>query len=163
MIKVDEVKGLAELDRFLETLPEEMQRSMLYSSLMTAARPIMDQAKSNVQREFGGSMRWTGTLMQGITRGRMKKTGLAARVDVKLKRPKGTGPTVINGVHKKYGNDPFYGRYLEMGTSKMAPKPWLRPAADSKQDEAGEKMNEALQRQVLKWCKANGVTYEPGT
>ena len=163
MITIDEVKGLAELDKFLETLPEELQRSMLYSALMTAAKPIMDQAKANVQRQFGGSMRWTGTLMTGVTRGRMKKTGLAARVDVKLKRPRGAGPTVINGVRKKYGTDPFYGRYLEMGTSRMAPQPWLRPAADAKQGEAGEKMNAALQKQALKWCKANGVTYEPST
>ncbi|MGF6877368.1 HK97-gp10 family putative phage morphogenesis protein [Paraburkholderia sp. MM5477-R1] len=162
-VNVNEVRGLRELDEFLRTLPEQMQRKMLYSSLMTAAKPIMDQAKQNVERQFGGSVHYTGTLAKGITRGRMKKTGLAARVDVKLKRPKNQAKTRKGKVIKPYGDDPFYGRFLEFGTSKMNSKPWLRPAAMAKQDEAGRKLNEALQKQVAKWCKANGVTYKPGT
>ncbi|MGF6958001.1 HK97-gp10 family putative phage morphogenesis protein [Paraburkholderia youngii] len=161
--KVTDIKGLKELDDFLKTLPEEMQRKMLYSSLMTAAKPIMDQAKANVEREFGGSVHYTGTLAKGITRGRMKKTGLAARVDVKLKRPKSTAKTRKGGVNKPHGDDPFYGRFLEFGTSKMNSKPWLRPAAMQKQAESSRKMRDALTKQVAKWCKANGVTYKPGS
>jgi HK97 gp10 family phage protein len=163
MIEIKEVRGLKELDNFLQTLPEELQRKMLYSALMTAAKPIMDQAASNVQTLFGMSLRYTGTLHKGITRGRMKKTGLAARVDVKLKRPKSPGPTVIAGRKKPHGDDPFYGRLLEMGTSRMAAKPWLRPAGQAKQGEAGRALNLALQKQMAKWCKANGVTYKPGS
>lgn len=150
-VTVDEVRGLAELDNFLKTLPDEMQTKMLYSSLMTAAKPVMDQAKANVRREFGASAEYTGTLERGITRGRMKKSGLAARVDVKLKRPRAGS-----------GDDPYYGRFLEMGTSKMAAKPWLKPAGVARQSDAGRALNTALQKQVAKWCRANGVTYKPG-
>lgn len=150
-VNVDGVRGLAELDNFLKTLPDEMQKNMLYSSLMTAAKPVMDQAKQNVRANFAGSVDWTGTLERGITRGRMKKSGMAARVDVKLRRSRGGGP-----------DDPFYGRFLEMGTSKMAAKPWLQPAGVARQADAGRALNTALQKQVAKWCKANGVTYKPG-
>jgi HK97 gp10 family phage protein len=158
----EQVTGLKELDAFLSTLPDQMQRKMLYSALMTAAKPIMDQAKANVRTRFGGSVRYTGTLEQGVTRGRMKKSGLAARVDVKLKTPKGQSRTVKNGVVKENGDDPFYGRFLEFGTSKMAPKPWLMPAALQRQGAASKKFQEALEKQVAKWCKANGLTYKPG-
>lgn len=161
-VTINEVKGLKELDEFLKTLDDQIQRKMLYSSLMTAAKPIMDQAKQNVEREFGASLRYTGTLAAGVTRGRMKKTGLAARVDVKLKRPKNNAPSTIRGIRKPAGADPFYGRFLEFGTSKMRAHPWLRPAAEARSMQAGSEMNKALSKQVAKWCKANGVKYIPG-
>jgi HK97 gp10 family phage protein len=159
---VDEVRGLADLDRFLATLAEEVQRKMLYSSLMSAAKPVMDQAKANVRREFGASLDYTGTLERGITRGRRRKTGLAARVDVKLRRGRPASASTVNGVRKPYGDDPFYGRFLELGTSKMAAKPWLKPAGIARQADAGRELNKALQKQIAKWCRANGVTYKPG-
>ena len=166
MIKVDaEVKGLAELDRFLATLPEAIQRTMLASALRDAAKPIMDQAMLNVLLNFGGSPRSSGVLFSHITRSKYRRSGLAAAVDVKLKRRKGTAnkqPRRINGVYKPYGEDPFYGRFLEFGTSKMPARPWLRPAGLAKQDAAGHALNQALQKRMAQWCKKNGVTFKPG-
>lgn len=150
-VTVDEVHGLSELDAFLRTLPDELQRKMLYSALMTGAKPIMDQAKRNVQSRFGGSVDYTGRLERGITRGRVRKTGLAARVNVSLKGGRNNP------------DNPFYGRFLEFGTSKMEPKPWLRPAGEMRRTEAGREFNRALQTQIQKWCKANGVTFRPGS
>lgn len=162
MIKIDShVEGLAELEQFLTTLPDDISRKMLRSSLMGAARPIMRQAQENVRTMFGASPRYTGTLEAGIVRGRAK-TGLAARVDVKLRKPSSRGKQTKNGVKKGNGDDPFYGRFLEMGTSKMPAYPWLKPAAMARQDEAGAEMNKALMTQVARWCKANGVKYVPG-
>ena len=31
-------------------------------------------------------------------------------------------------IETRIGTDVFYGRYLETGTSRMKPRPWLRPA-----------------------------------
>ncbi len=39
----------------------------------------------------------------------------------------------------------FYGRFLEWGTSKFAAKPFMRPAADAKAEEAVTKMRDSLQ------------------
>lgn len=165
MISVESVTGLAELDRFLATLPEEIQRSMLSGSLRDAAKPIMDQAMLNVLTEFGGSPRSSGVLFSHITRSKTNKTGLAARVNVTLKRPRGGAskqPQMINGVRKPYGQDPFYGRFLEFGTSKMPARPWLRPAAIAKQGESSAMMRRALERRMLAYCKKNGIRYVPG-
>jgi HK97 gp10 family phage protein len=162
VIKIDShVEGLAEMEAFLRTLPDDIARKMLRSSLMGAARPIMRQAQANVQQTFGNSPRYTGTLAAGIVRGRAK-TGLAARVDVKLKKPRSKAKATVNGVKKQSGDDPFYGRFLEFGTSKMPARPFLKPAGMAKQDEAGREMNKALAKQIAKWCKANGVKYRPG-
>nr|WP_284508299.1 HK97-gp10 family putative phage morphogenesis protein [Caballeronia sp. NCTM5] len=160
-----QLQGLAELDRFLATLPEEVQRKMLASALRDAAKPIMGEAMLNVLLNFGGKPRSSGVLFSHITRSKYRRTGYAARVNVTLKRPKGPAakaPRRINGVYKPYGEDPFYGRFLEFGTSKMAAKPWLRPAALAKQDAAGRAMQATLQKRIAAWCKRNGVRYVPG-
>jgi len=139
MMSISEVKGLKELDAFLATLPEEIQRSMLSGALRDAAKPIMDQAALNVLMLFGGSPRSSGVLFSHITRSKYKRTGYAARVNVTIKRPRGAAaksPQIINGVRKPYGQDAFYGRFLEFGTSKMQARPWLRPAGIAKQDDA---------------------------
>jgi HK97 gp10 family phage protein len=162
VIKIDShVAGLAELENFLKALPDDVSRKMLRSALMSAARPIMRQAQENVQQTFGNSRRSTGTLAAGIVRGRAK-TGLAARVDVKLRKPKSRGKQTINGVKKAHGDDPFYGRFLEFGTSKMPARPFLKPAAMSKQDASGAEFNKALTKQVMKWCKQHGIRFLPG-
>ncbi|SAL03093.1 hypothetical protein AWB78_06505 [Caballeronia calidae] len=165
MISIESVQGLAELDHFLSTLPEEVQRSMLSGSLRDAAKPVMNQAMLNVLTLFGGKPRSSGVLFSHITRSKYKRTGYASRVDVTLNRPRGAASKqsqIINGVRKPYGQDPFYGRFLEFGTSKMRAYPWLRPAAIAKQSEANRAMNRALQKRMLLWCKRNGVRYTVG-
>lgn len=42
-----------------------------------------------------------------------------------------SGPGVdAEGIYADTGTDLDYGLFLEMGTSKMEPRPWLRPALD---------------------------------
>jgi HK97 gp10 family phage protein len=162
VIRIDEVKGLAEMDEFLKTLPDVLQRKMLVTGLRAAGKPILEQAKQNVRSLFGDSARYSGVLEEGLVIAKQRKTGLAARVNVKTRKPRGEAWTYINGVRKPYGRDPFYGRFLEKGTSKMAPKPFLAPAGYSRQTQAGQALNASLQKQMLKWCKANGVKYQTG-
>jgi HK97 gp10 family phage protein len=160
-VKID-VKGMNEVEKFLKTLPDEVSRKMLYGALMGAAMPIMKQARANVLRNFGRSARYTYTLEEAMVRGRSKKTGLAARVNVMIKKGKVKGKTVKYGVEKPYGDDAFYGRFLEFGTSKMAAKPFLRPAADSMAREAAKRFNNTINKRMAKWCKQNGVRHRPG-
>jgi HK97 gp10 family phage protein len=168
-ITVDsKVEGLAELEQFLRTLPDQMQRSMLTSALKAAAAPILKQAQTNVSLLFnhpganGKPNRYSGVLAAGMRTAKVKGY-YAVTVNVQLKT-KGVDstPQTIHGVRKPYGWDPFYGRFLEKGTSKMAAKPWLQPAALAQQTAAGTAMNASLQKRIAAWCKKNGVRYEPG-
>jgi HK97 gp10 family phage protein len=158
-----EVKGLADCEKFLRTLPDEVARKMLYGALMGGATPIMQQARENVLRNFGRSARYTYTLEEAIVRGRNRRTKLAARVDVKIRKGRQRDRMIKAGVIKPHGDDAFYGRFLEMGTSKMAAKPFLRPAADAKAGESARRFNNTLMKRMAKWCKQNGVAYRtPG-
>lgn len=47
-------------------------------------------------------------------------------------------------------NDPFYWRFLELGTKKMAARPFLQPAAASKGDEAISKFMQSVVPQIEK-------------
>ena len=163
-MKIDlEVKGLKEVEQFLKTLPDEVSRKMLYGALMGGATPIMQQAKLNVLSNFGRSARYTYTLEEALVRGRRKNTGLAARVDVKIRKGKVRDRMVKAGVIKPHGDDAFYGRFLEFGTSKMPAYPFLKPAADAKAGEAIKRFNGTLMKRMAKWCKDNGVVYRsPG-
>jgi HK97 gp10 family phage protein len=163
VIKIEEVKGLKELDEFLKTLPDELQRKMLASALRAAGKPILEQAKQNVHSLFGSSDRYSGVLEAGLVIAKQRNSGLAARVNVKTRKPRGEAWSHINGVRKPHGHDPFYGRFLEKGTSKMAPKPFLAPAGYSRQAEAGRALNVALDKQMKRWAKKNGLKYRPGS
>jgi HK97 gp10 family phage protein len=158
-----EVKGMAEAEQFLKTLPDQIASKMLYGALMTGAKPILDQAKANVRGLFGGSSRYTGTLESALVRGRNRRTGLAARVDVKLRRARNKGRTVKNGVDKPGGDDAYYGSFLEFGTSKMEAKPFLKPAGEQRAGDAARGFNKTLMQRMSKWCAKNGVTYRSGS
>lgn len=47
-------------------------------------------------------------------------------------------------------NDPYYWRFLEMGTRKMAAKPFMRPAAENKGAQAVEKFMQTVVPQIEK-------------
>lgn len=47
-------------------------------------------------------------------------------------------------------NDPYYWRFVEMGTRKMAARPFLRPAASSKGQEAIDKFMQSVVPQIEK-------------
>ncbi|SPA17254.1 HK97 gp10 family phage protein [Cupriavidus taiwanensis] len=160
MPTVAEIKGLKEFDEFMKTLPEEIQRKFLAGALYAGAKPVVDAAAKNVQARYGSSPRYTGTLARGITRSRTNKTRWAAQVNVKLRKGKSRSPTVIRGVRKQWGDDPFYGRYLEFGTSRgIQGTRWLLDAATSMQGEVGARVRLSLVRRVNEYCRKEGVKF----
>lgn len=57
--------------------------------------------------------------------------------------------TSVEGLRASYvitwSKEAFYGRFVEFGTSKMAAKPFLRPAYEAKKQAAAQKFSEVIE------------------
>lgn len=114
-----EIVGLKELDRALQELAWPAARRALRKGMRQGANVVRDEARAKAPVR-------TGNLKRKIrTRERSEEAGnMRFAVEV----PRGA----------------FYGLFLEYGTSKMAAKPFMRPAAENKTEAAVTKMRDAL-------------------
>lgn len=117
------IENLTALQRDFSNLTSKMQRAVLRDALRSAARPVVASAKSKVPTR-------TGAL----------KRGIAQRVSVKAS---GKAEAIIGFDRKQ-----FYGRFVELGTSKMAARPFLRPALDESQQKIEQAFVEAINRGI---------------
>lgn len=77
-------------------------------------------------------------------RRKIAKKHLADNIQIsKVKKRDGTKFIEV-GPQKGDNSEFFYGKFLEWGTSKMSPRPFLGPALASKKDEAMEVMRKSL-------------------
>ena len=114
-----EIQGLAQLDRALQELAWPAARRALRKGMRKGANVVRDEARAKAPVK-------TGNLKRKIrTRERSEQDG-NMRFAVEVPR------------------SAFYGRFLEYGTSKMAAKPFLRPAAEGKTEAAVTAMRDAL-------------------
>ncbi len=145
------VRGLLQLQWFLETLPAKIERNIMRSALRAGAKPILDAAKAaapvarpstenlNIYGGYAGALRDSLRITTKIVEGRR----VVAAVKV--------------GGRKKGGADVYYARFVEYGTrphsikarpgGKLSfggqfydivahpgavPRPFLRPSLDSR-------------------------------
>lgn len=140
--------GLLDISKDLELLSKAESNNVLRQATNEAAGVLRDAARS------GAPVR-TGKLKKNIVSGnqRIRKQGeVSSGVYVRGSNKEGT-----NSDPKMKANDPrnaYYWRFLEEGTSKMPPVPFIRPAFDSKADEAASagiaKLNEAIDKVLQK-------------
>ncbi len=112
-IKID---GAKELEKKLLSFEPKLARRIVRQTLRAAAKPILAAAKANVPV-------LTGAL----------KESLKLRVMKKAKHRYGILVATAKGWFK---GDTYYGAFVEFGTSKMAAKPFIRPAFDSEKENA---------------------------
>jgi len=129
------VEGVRELNRRLETLPVKIQRKIVRQALRDGAKVIREEARRRVPVD-------TGRLRRTLT----QRKGKARR---------GSYSVVVTHNWKRYaGTIPFYGGYVEHGTRKMPPRPYLRSALDERRDEATRVVirgiREGIEREVRK-------------
>lgn len=150
-----QVKGLADLKRKLEQLPKAMRARVLRNALAAGARDVRDTARRNAPvLQLGGALkapyRKPGTVRNAIrvrTSKAARKAGdVGVFVNVKPlpgnKYKRETTQTIFRGKVTRWKltqktergahnpNDPFYWRFLEFGTKKMAARPFLQRAAE---------------------------------
>lgn len=139
--------GLLDLSKDLEALSKAENRGVMRNATRAAATIFRDEAKKRAPKR-------TGKLRRNIVVVTMRDRGggIISGVHVRGANPR-TGAS--DGKMKASNrNNAFYWRFVEMGTSNMAPIPFLRPAYDSRQEEAAkaafDEANRAIDRALIK-------------
>lgn len=149
------IEGLDDVVQRLRALPTKLSGKNggpVRKALFAATKVIRNQARINAPED-------TGFLKTQIvaSRGRRNKQGVAESYRIGIKSGKRrlaftrrnvrSGRAGIVVTREGYG---FYGRMVEFGTSKMAARPWMRPAFESKKSESVDAFTSALKKEVEK-------------
>src|SRR5574337_1737435 len=150
MADLEHVAGLSELKRALEQLPKAIGRNVLRGAVNAGAGVIRKevQAKAPV---------YTGSVAQGHPPPGTLKRSVYQKQIRELSSP--TKQTFFVGVRKgkKYRNqgksgnlsmDAYYASWVEFGTSKMAARPFMRPAFEAKKTSAVEVIRDYLAKRI---------------
>ena len=130
------VEGLSELERKLREFGPKVAKNGLRAANFAGARVFRDAAKQTVPVR-------TGLLKASITAFKRRGPDNVAKHTVgvrgvRLKYANTAENRRKRRVGKKYQADgpAFYGKFVEFGTSKMAAKPFMRPAFNNNIDAA---------------------------
>lgn len=148
MITTDlDFSGLADLSRDLEILSKAESRQVLRRAVRAGAELVAEEVANTAPVQTGKLKRNIVVLF-----GKGAQGTAVAGVHIR-----GVNPDTGNSDNKMKAaspNNAFYWRFLEEGTSKMSAKPFVRPAFDSKQEEASkaafEEMLKALDEVMSK-------------
>ena len=146
------IDGLKELDQALQQLPDRLARNGLRASVYAGAKVVRDEAKLRAPKAvqaLGKDQPPPGTLKRSVIMKQIRELSGQDRQTFFV--------TVRHGKkHRKQGKkgnlsqDAWYWRFIEFGTRKMAARPFLRPALDSKRVEAAMAMKKRLQERIAK-------------
>ncbi len=148
-----QIKGLSELQKFLDTLPAKLERNVMRGALREGAtRELLPEAQANLAS--AGAIA-TGELITGL------KVGTRARAGTVTASVKATGPhghiakwieygvRAHNIVAKVSGLLAFSGVYVKsVSHPGFKPKPFLRPALDQRGSAAVVAAAEYMKRRL---------------
>lgn len=119
-----ELEGVDEILNKLQQIGNNISR-LENKALRSAAQPVLDDAKSS--NSFNDR---SGNLRKGL-----KISNIKNKEGVKY---------VLVGVDKSDNSKIYYGKFLEFGTSKMSPKPFMQPAYEKNKDNIQKTIAETL-------------------
>ncbi len=139
-----EIHGLKELEQRLFELPEEVRGKVLFSTLMAAAKPMLEHAQSLAP--VASEPHKVGRVGKKRRGSRVEVQPGNLRRGIKLKRLKQSdhSATVVLGFSKLA----YYGRFYEFGTSKTPAQPMLRPAFEATKDEVLGRIKKILASRI---------------
>jgi HK97 gp10 family phage protein len=125
------IEGIADFTEKLRSITPAMRKRVVRNALAAGARLVRDEAKrlAPVLRPgaaISAPFRNVGTVKKAIR----VRTSKADKRDGNIGVFVNVKPAKAGQRGAKNPNDPFYWRFLEFGTKKMAARPFLRPAAD---------------------------------
>ena len=163
MAETIKVHGLQELSQTLMKLPAELEKRVIMGALRAAGQTIRKEAMARAPiLQEPDPRRRAGTLRKSISVRRVKGK-VAVYVGVFGLSGKRMAEFKAGGGKKGANNpdDPYYWKWVEYGTKKMAARPFLRPAFEAKKFEAirlfEAYMKKRLDKEVRKVAQANGM------
>jgi len=127
------VKGLAELQRYLQALPAKIEANVLRGALRAGAREVQAEARRMVPRKSGrlrAGLKISTSNRRGVVSAKVKATGKHAFLAPWLEF--GTRPHVIKPGKRRRALA-VNGRVISAIDHPGAqPKPFMRPALDSR-------------------------------
>lgn len=122
------ITGAKELDNALSMLPKRIGRKILLQALRLGAKPMLGEARNSIRVD------------SGLTKKDIKIRAVPAK--------ESSAPAVaIAGSNAKSGRA-YIMRFLELGTSKMPARPFLRPAFDNNAEQTLNIIGQELGRRI---------------
>ena len=130
------VKGLADLNKFLQQLPAKVEQSVLRGALRAGANVVMAEAKANVPVDSGqlrDGLKVSTSSRRGRVTAKVKATGKHAFIAPWLEYG-----TAAHKITAKKGKGLFFGGLFVKGVQHPGsrPKPFMRPALDGRAQDA---------------------------
>ncbi|HEM8304983.1 TPA: HK97 gp10 family phage protein [Providencia rettgeri] len=140
--------GFLDISKDLELLSQAESNSVLRQAAYAAASVLRDEARAKAPKRTGKLAR---NIVASNQRSRQKGEVSAG---VYVRGTNKAGNNSDNSMKAKDPHNSYYWRFLEDGTAKMPPQPFIRPAFDSKADAAAEfainKLNQAIDEALRK-------------
>jgi len=120
------IKGLSELNKFLQTMPVKMEANVIRAALRVGAKVIKEAAERNVpvsppsRKNAAQYNAYAGALRDSLRYG--------ARVN--LRKGKVIAYVRAGGKSKKNPNPVFWAKWAEYGTKAHDNGNWMHPGAD---------------------------------
>tara|TARA_R110001583_G_scaffold8915_1_gene42099 strand:- start:16955 stop:17416 length:462 start_codon:yes stop_codon:yes gene_type:complete len=137
-LQAGKVLGSRELQRAFKKIPYAVKKNKLWMAVMrNAAKPIIAAARGNIDND-------SGDLKKSI---KSFSTRASRRLPALYVGPKATGGSATKNSQRGGG---FYGAMVEYGTAHSVGKPFMRPAWENKQTQAGDLLLNGAQAIVEK-------------
>ncbi|SNT76715.1 HK97-gp10 family putative phage morphogenesis protein [Paracoccus seriniphilus] len=137
-----DVEGFAELEKALDNLSKSAGKAVLRRALKKAAQPTADLARSMAPVK-------TGKLAKSVIVG-TRLDGRQARIHRRMFRDDKAAVEMFVGPSYLRGDGGRHGHLVEFGTSKMAARPFMRPAWDQDKNAMLERLSDELWAELEK-------------
>ena len=121
-----EIKGISDLQKALNKLPAEMQKTVEVSALRDGGKQILAAAKSKCPTGDNGLLKKS----LGVTVRKNKRGAMRGKYTARIGARSGFAITKGN----KRIDPSKYSHLVELGTSHSAAKPFIRPAIEAASD-----------------------------
>lgn len=137
------ITGLADLERRLLDFPDKLARNILAGAIRAGAVVVQKEARGIAPASDEPHRLGKGSKAVTIQPGTLRKN---IKVRLAPKKSRTVPITYWVYVSKKI----WYWRFVEFGTSKMAGRPFMRPAFEARKVEAVERVREYLAARIDK-------------